>query len=127
MLNVLLPHIKVKRDDSDLTETFTNDLHHALTASWIGPESYSKSIVIEYAADMNYCISALLSHIGIPNKGVKLPVVNKSSLGEMDIEEWTPAAKKMVEGIFVDDFKLIQLMRTEASRFAFVLRPTEEI
>jgi hypothetical protein len=116
---------KVKREDSDLTETFTKEAHHAPTASWIGPESYSKSIVIEYATDMNYCISALLSHTGIPNKGAKLPVVNPS-LGELDIKEWTPAAKQLVEEIFVDDFKLIQLMRTEAGKFAFVIRPTKD-
>ena len=106
---------------------------------WVRPGDFSKTVAIEWAPDLSYCVGPLLTHLGAspaaagpgpPLLGASWapwPAARKGATwaaGREDTAavEWTPAARALAEKIYAADFALLRAVRETPERFEKVIR-----
>jgi lipopolysaccharide biosynthesis glycosyltransferase len=92
--------------------------HYLPTSHWIRPDDYSKSIVIQYANDLNYCLRPLFQFTGITDLNVSIDHINVNRKVQINVSS---NAMAIIRRVYVNDFQLLHAMSNEPHRFAYVI------
>lgn len=104
-----------------LHRDFTTNLHFCEQAYWLKPADYAKTTVLVYDRDrMDEKLRALLTHLGLPHRGLPLPRVNVTKTDSRVDTSMTDDDRAWVRERFRCDFELWHMVTRHPGRFKVV-------
>ena len=100
-----------------LYHDFTWSDHFAKQSHWIKPSDY-KNNCYQIPKNLDDSIKKLIKYLNIPDKGIDLPIVNKSKKDQFNL---TKEDKEWIYNEYKEDFILWNLINNDPNQFMKVI------